>query len=163
MAQRGGRRGARANPAVELPQNVRTARLVVVVQGALNLLVGTMVVAGSGGIARALGWRGAGTVLVALIGVVIVAVSAAVLWAAYLLGRLSRRARNGILVFEAASIVLGVLSLPDLLQAGLRVVLAVIAIYYLWFDAQSKQAFAAPAAGAPPTTGPPGASARRNG
>ena len=158
-----GRRPAKA--AAQLPQNVRTARLVVVVQGALNALVGVMVVAGSGGIARALGWHSAGgTALVALIGAAILTVSALVLWAAYLLGRISRRARLGILAFELVSVVLGVLSLPDLLQAGLRVVLAVIAIYYLFFDAQAKQLFAAPsAATAPPPTRPPGASARRNG
>jgi hypothetical protein len=59
-----------------------------------------------------------------------------------LLGRLSRRARLGVLAFEYVSIVFGLLSLADPLQAGLRVVLAVVTIYYLQFDAETKAAFA---------------------
>ena len=48
------------------------------------------------------------------------------------------------LAYEYVSIVLGLLSLADPLQAGIRVILAVIAIYYLQFDKETKAVFAGP-------------------
>ncbi|HSS38986.1 MAG TPA: hypothetical protein VLT58_09465, partial [Polyangia bacterium] len=79
------------------------------------------------------------------IGVLVVAVSALLIWGGVQLGKLSRWARIGVLAYQYASIVLGLLSLADPLQAGIRVVLAAVAIYYLQFEAETKAAFARPA------------------
>ena len=74
------------------------------------------------------------------------AISLSLIWAGRLLGRLSRPARLGILAFQYISIVLGLLSYNDPLQAAVRIVLAVVAIYYLQFDSRTRAAFAAPVA-----------------
>ncbi len=131
---------------VELPQELRTTRVIAYVQGALGLLNGGLLVFGGAAFATALNLQGVGgAALIIAIGVIVVAVSALLIWGGMLLGNLSRRARFGVLAYEYASIVLGLLSLADPLQAGIRVILAAIAIYYLQFDAETKAVFARPA------------------
>jgi hypothetical protein len=129
----------------ELPAGLRTTRVIAYVQGALGVLNGGVLVFGGAAFAAALDLKGGGgAALIIAIGVVVVIVSGLLIWAGMLLGRSSRRARYGVLAYECASIVLGVLSLSDPLQGGIRVVLAVIAIYYLQFDAETKAVFARP-------------------
>lgn len=130
----------------ELPSGLRTTRVIAYVQGALGLLNGGLLVFGGSSFATALNLKGAGgAALIIAIGVIVVVVSGLLMWAGMLLGQLSRRARFGVLAYEYASIVLGLLSLADPLQAGIRVILAAIAIYYLQFDAETKAAFVKPA------------------
>lgn len=129
-----------------LPSGVRTARVIAYVQGALGILRGGLLIFGGAAYANALNLRASGgAALFVTVGVVVVIISALVVWAGRLLARLSRPARIGLLVFEYVSVVLGVLSLADPLQAALTVVLAVMAIYYLQFDRETKAAFAGPA------------------
>jgi hypothetical protein len=129
----------------DLPSGLRTTRVIAYVQGALGLLNGGLLVFGGAAFATALNLQGVGgAALIIVIGVIVVAVSGLLIWGGMLLGRLSRRARLGVLAYQYASIVLGLLSLADPLQAGIRVVLAAIAIYYLQFDAETKAAFAKP-------------------
>ncbi len=129
-----------------LPPGLRTTRVIAYVQGGLGVLNGALLIFGGASFATALGLPGVGgTALIISIGVVVTALSSLLIWGGVLLGRLSRRARYGVLAYEYVSVVLGVLSLADPLQAGIRLVLAAIAIYYLQFDAQTKAAFARPA------------------
>jgi hypothetical protein len=130
-----------------LPSGVRTARLIAYVQGALGVLNGALLIFGGAAYATVGGVGGTGgTALYVAIGVLVLAISLLLIWAGRLLGRLSRPARLGILAFEYASIVLGLLSYADPLQAALRIVLAVVAIYYLQFDARTRAVFAPPTA-----------------
>ena len=132
-----------------LPQPLRTARVITYVQGGLGLLNGALLVFGGPAYANALNLKGGGVALIEAIGALVVIASALLIWAGTLLGGLSRRARLGILAYEYLSIALGVLALADPLQAGLRVVLAAAAIYYLQFDGETKAAFAAARNGGP--------------
>ncbi|MBJ7609404.1 MAG: hypothetical protein JF887_08235 [Candidatus Dormibacteraeota bacterium] len=127
-----------------LPQTLRTARVITYVQGGLGLLNGAFLVFGGVAYAKALNLTtSGGAALIQAIGVVVVIVSALLIWAGTLLGRVSRRARAGILVYEYVSVALGLLSLQaDPLQAGLRVVLAAVVIYYLQFARETKALFA---------------------
>ncbi len=130
-----------------LPAGLRTTRVIAYVQGALGMVNGALLVFGNAAFATALNLHGTGGVaLIVGIGVIILVVSALLIWAGWLLARRSRGARLGILVYEYVSIVLGLLSLADLLQAGIRVILAALAIYYLQFDAETKAAFVRPSA-----------------
>ncbi|MDQ6855887.1 MAG: hypothetical protein M3Z57_02280 [Candidatus Dormibacteraeota bacterium] len=132
--------------ASELPSGLRTTRVIAYVQGGLGMLNGGLLIFGGAAFATALNLQGAGwPAVIIAIGVIVVAVSALLIWGGMKLGTLSRRARYGVLAYEYASIVLGLLSLADPLQAGIRVILAVIAIYYLQFEAETKAAFARPA------------------
>ena len=125
----------------DLPSGLRTTRVIAYVQGGLGLLNGGLLVFGGAAFATALNLQGVGgAALIIAIGVIVVVVSGLLIWGGMLLGQLSRRARLGVLAYEYASIVLGLLSLADPLQAGIRVILAAIAIYYLQF------AFAKPVA-----------------
>ena len=131
----------------DLPSGLRTTRVIAYVQGGLGLLNGGLLVFGGAAFATALNLQGVGgAALIIAIGVIVVVVSGLLIWGGMLLGQLSRRARLGVLAYEYASIVLGLLSLADPLQAGIRVILAAIAIYYLQFDAETKAAFAKPVA-----------------
>lgn len=142
-----GRNGSSAQRSVEIPPGVRTTRLIAYVQGALGALNGALLVFGGAAYATVAGVRGAGgTALYVGIGLLVLAVSVLLIWAGRLLGRLSRRARLGILAFQYISIVLGLLSYNDPLQAAVRIVLAAVAIYYLQFDSRTRAAFAAPPA-----------------
>jgi hypothetical protein len=133
-------------PAV-LPSGLRTTRVITYVQGALGLLNGALLVFGGPAFATAVNLQGpGGTALIVVIGVIVVIVSGLLIWGGMLLGRLSRRARVGVLAFEYVSIVLGLLSLANLLQAAIGVILAGVAVYYLQFDAETKAVFARPAA-----------------
>jgi hypothetical protein len=146
--KRGGANRALAAPPqpAELPPGLRTTRVIAYVQGGLGVLNGGLLVFGGAAFATALNLHGSGWAAVIIaIGVIVVAVSALLIWGGMQLGNRSRRARFGVLAYEYASIVLGLLSLADPLQAGIRVVLAAIAIYYLQFDAETKAAFARPA------------------
>jgi hypothetical protein len=144
--------GSRANGTLrapvqpsDLPSGLRTTRVIAYVQGGLGVLNGGLLVFGGAAFATALGLKGTGgAALVIAIGVLVVAVSALLIWGGVQLGRLSRWARIGVLAYEYASVVLGLLSLADPLQAGIRVVLAAVAIYYLQFEAETKAAFARP-------------------
>ncbi len=144
--------GGRANRALgaprqpsELPSGLRTTRVIAYVQGGLGLLNGGLLIFGGAAFATALNIQGVGgAALIIAIGVIVVAVSGLLIWAGMLLGNLSRRARYGVLAYEYASVVLGLLSLADPLQAGIRVILAAIAIYYLQFDRETKDVFARP-------------------
>jgi hypothetical protein len=128
-----------------LPAGLRIARVIAYVEGALGVLNGALLVVGGAAFATALDLHGTGwTVAITAIGVVVLVASALLIWAGTLLGRLSRGARRGVLVYEYVSIVLGLLSLANLLQAGVMVLLAAIAIYYLQFDGETKAAFARP-------------------
>jgi hypothetical protein len=139
--------GAPRQPS-ELPSGLRTTRVIAYVQGGLGLLNGGLLVFGGAAFATALNLQGVGgAALIIAIGVIVVVVSSLLIWGGMLLGNLSRRARFGVLAYEYASIALGLLSLADPLQAGIRVILAAIAIYYLQFDAETKAVFARPAAG----------------
>ncbi len=110
------------------------------------MLNGALLVFGGAAFATALNLQGVGgAALIIAIGVIVVLVSALLIWGGVLLGRLSRRARYGVLAYEYVSVVLGLLSLADPLQAGIRVILAAIAIYYLQFDRETKAVFAEPA------------------
>lgn len=129
----------------DLPSGVRTTRVIVYVQGALNVLFGVTLVLGGSAVAHAYSWSGSGVVvLITAVGLAWVVVSGLLIWAGYLLGRLSRPARRWVIAYEVISIILGILSLTDLLQAGIRVVLAAVAIYYLQYEPVTKAAFAAP-------------------
>jgi hypothetical protein len=144
-----GGRGKRAlGPPVqpaELPSGLRTTRVIAYVQGAIGLLNGGLLVFGGASFATALNLQGVGgAALIIAIGVIVMVVSGLLIWGGRLLGQLSRRARLGVLVYEYASVMLGLLSLADPLQAGIRVVLAAIAIYYLQLDAETRAAFAKP-------------------
>jgi hypothetical protein len=137
--------GAPRQPS-ELPSGLRTTRVIAYVQGGLGLLNGGLLIFGGAAFATALNLQGVGgAALIIAIGVIVVLVSALLIWGGMQLGNLSRRARLGVLAYEYASIVLGLLSLADPLQAGIRVILAAIAIYYLQFDAETKAVFARPA------------------
>ncbi len=132
-----------APPGRALPPGLRTTRLIAYVQGGLGVLNGALLVAGGAAFATALGWHGGGgTALVVAIGAVVVAASVLLIWGATLLGRFSRLARRGVLAYESVSVLLGLLSLANPLQAGIRVILAAVAIYYLVFDAETRAAFA---------------------
>ena len=117
--------------ASDLPAGVRTARVIAYVQGgllALNALFFTF---------------GAGAVAAAAIGVALLLIAGLVIWAGVLVGKLSNRARIGLLIYEGLSFALGLLSLS---QAGvgtgiLNLLIAVVVIYYLQFDAATKAAF----------------------
>ncbi len=144
-----GARGNRAlgapRPPAQLPSGVRTARLIAYVQGALGLLNGAVLIFSGAAITGAYNLNGTGGIaLIITIGVIVAVASGLLIWAGVLLGSLSRRARLGVLIFEYASIALGLLTLGDLLQVGIRVILAGIAIYYLQFDRETKEAFARP-------------------
>ena len=129
-------------PVAQLPAGLRTTRVITYVQGALWTLNGALFVFGGPAFATALGLKGTGgAALVVAIGIVVLAIAAALIRAGRLLGRLSQRARLGVLAFEYLSVVLGLLSLADPLQAGLLVILAAVAIYYLQFDAETRAAF----------------------
>jgi hypothetical protein len=133
-------------PAV-LPSGLRTTRVIAYVQGAIGVLNGLLLVVGGASFATALNLSGAGgTALIIVIGLVVLVASALLIWAGRLLGSLSRRARLGVLIYEYVSVLLGLLSLADVLQAGIRLVLAAVAIYYLQFDAETKAVFARRAA-----------------
>jgi hypothetical protein len=129
----------------DLPSGLRTTRVIAYVQGALGLLNGGLLVFGGAAFATALNLQGVGgAALIIAIGVIVMVVSGLLIWGGMLLGQLSRRARLGVLVYEYASVMLGLLSLADPLQAGIRVILAGIAIYYLQLDAETRAAFAKP-------------------
>jgi hypothetical protein len=128
-----------------LPSGLRTTRVIAYVQGALLVLRGALLIFGGAAYATALNLQASGgAALFVSVGVVVVIVAALVIWSGVLLGRLSRRARYGLLAFEYLSIIFGILSLTDFLQATLSVVLAAVAIYYLQFNAETKAAFAVP-------------------
>jgi hypothetical protein len=128
-----------------LPHGLRTTRVIAYVQGALGVLNGALLISGGAAFATALSLQGTGgAALIIAIGVVVAALSALLIWGGVLLGRRSRRARYGVLAGEYVAIVLGLLSLPDLFQAGLLVIPAAVAIYYLQFEAATKAAFARP-------------------
>jgi hypothetical protein len=128
-----------------LPSGLRTTRVIAYVQGALGILNGALLIFGGAAFATALNLQGAGgAAVIVAIGVVVTVISGLLIWAGTLLGKLSRRARYGVLVYEYISIALGVLSLADPLQAGIRVILAAVAIYYLQFDAETKAVFVSP-------------------
>jgi hypothetical protein len=128
-----------------LPAGLRTSRVIAFVQGGLGVLNGILLVFGNASFATALNLHGAGgTALVVAIGVVVTALSALLIWAGRLVGQLSRRARRGVLAYEYLSVLVGLVSLGDALQAAILVVPAVIVIYYLQFDAPTKAAFAPP-------------------
>ncbi len=128
-----------------LPPGLRTTRVVVYAQGGLGVLRGALLVFGGAAYASALGLHGTGgVVLFIAVGLAVVLVSALVVWAGHLLGRRSRRARAGILVFEYLSIVFGLLSFADPWQAGITMVLAAIALYHLQFDAATRALFVRP-------------------
>ena len=130
-----------------LPPGLRTTRVIAYVQGALWTLNGALLVFGGHAFATALGLSGTGgTALIIVSGVVVLFIAAAVIRAGMLLGRMSQRARLGVLAFEYLSVLLGLLSLADPLQAGLLVILAAVAIYYLQFDAETKAVFSRRAA-----------------
>lgn len=131
---------------VALPSGLRTARLVAFVQGALGIFTGALFVLGGPGFATALGLRGtSGTAVVIAAGVVLAVVSALVFWGARLLGRCSRHARVGLLVYEYVSVVPGIVFLAsDTWQSALRIVLAAVVIYYLQVDRETRDAFDAP-------------------
>ncbi len=144
---RADRLGRPVQPASDLPSGLRTTRVIVYVQGALGVLNGALLIFGGAAFATALNLQGVGgAALIIIIGVVVVAVSVLLIWGGMLLMRLSRRARLGVLAYEYVSIALGLLSLADALQAGIRVILAAIAIYYLQFDKETKAVFARPVA-----------------
>ncbi len=127
-----------------LPPGLRTARTVAYVQGGLGVFTGVLFVIGGAGFATALGIAGiSGTAAVIAIGVVLTAASGLLLWATRLLAGLSERARTGVLVFEYLSLVLGAAEYADVWQAGLRIALAVVVIYYLQVDRGTRAAFAA--------------------
>lgn len=133
-------------PAI-LPAGLRTTRVIVYVQGALGMINGALLVFGGAAFATALNLQGAGWVAaIIVIGVIVLVVSALLIWAGWLLAKLSRPARLGILAYEYVSVLLGLLSLANPLQAGIRVSLAAVAIYYLQFDAETKAVFARPPA-----------------
>ncbi len=144
MARNGANRWLGApRPPSELPSGLRTTRVIAYVQGALGVLNGGILIFGGASFATALNLPGTGgAALIIAIGVIVVAVSGLLIWGGMLLGSLSRRARYGVLAYEYASVVLGLLSLADPLQAGIRIVLAAIAIYYLQFEPETKAAFA---------------------
>ena len=130
-----------------LPQGLRTTRVIVFLQGGLGVLRGALLIFGGAAYSSALGLKGGGGVAVFIaVGALVVLVSALVVWAGRLLGQLSRGARRGVLVFEYLSIVFGILSFADPWQAGVTVVLAVIAVYYLQFQAETRELFVAPRA-----------------
>jgi len=146
--KRGGANRALAAPPqpAELPPGLRTTRVIAYVQGALGVLNGALLVFGGAAFATALNLQGVGgAALIIVIGVIVVLVSALLVWGGVLLGHLSRRARYGVLAYQYVSVVLGLLSLADPLQAGIRVILAAIAIYYLQFDRETRAVFAKPA------------------
>ncbi len=135
--------------AAPLPQGLRTTRVVVYVQGGLGVLRGGLLMFGAAAYARALDVRGTGgVILFAAVGALVVLISVLVIRAGRLLGRRSRAARRGVLLFEYLSIAFGILSYADPWQAGITVVLAAIAIYNLQFQAETRAVFAAPSAGA---------------
>jgi hypothetical protein len=130
-----------------LPSGLRTTRVIAYVQGALLVLRGALLIFGGAAYATALNLHASGgAALFVSVGVVVVIVAALVIWSGVLLGRFSRRARYGLLAFEYLSIIFGILSLADFVQATLSVVLAAVAIYYLQFDAETKAAFSVPRA-----------------
>ncbi|MHB8717948.1 MAG: hypothetical protein ACYDAC_03525 [Candidatus Dormibacteria bacterium] len=129
--------------AEQLPAGVRTARLVLWVQGIIGVFTGVLFILGNSSFAAALGIGGpAGTAVVVLAGVIVTAASGLVLYGATLLGSLNSRARRWMLAFEYISVALGLLTVPsDIWQASLRVVLAGVVIYYLQVDPGTRLAF----------------------
>ncbi len=130
--------------ASDLPAGVRTARVIAYVQGGLLALNALFFTFGAGAVAAAYGWAGTGGIAAAAaIGVALLLIAGLVIWAGVLVGKLSNRARIGLLIYEGLSFALGLLSLS---QAGvgtgiLNLLIAVVVIYYLQFDAATKAAF----------------------
>jgi len=118
--------------------------MIAYVQGGLLGLNGLFFTFGAASVATAAGWAGTGgTAAAAAIGVALLLIAGLVIWAGALIGRLSNRARIGLLIYEVLSFALGLLSLSE---AGvgtgvLNLVIAVVVIYYLQFDATTKAAF----------------------
>ncbi|HEX4754397.1 MAG TPA: hypothetical protein VH661_01430 [Candidatus Dormibacteraeota bacterium] len=142
-----------------LPPGVSATRVIAFVQGGLGMLTGLLLVFGGGAAATAYGFTGAGAgTVVAVIGVLVLAVHGLLIWGGMLLGSLSRGARTGVLVYEWLAVAFG---LVGLLHPGLgfvSLVLAGVAVYYLQFDARTRAAFAAGAharPGAGPAVSPP--------
>ena len=134
-----------------LPAGVRTARVIAFVQGGLGVLQGLLVIFGASAVAAASGLSGNGAIAaIVLIGVIVLAISSAAIWGGYLLGHLSRPARLGLLVYECLLVALGVTGLASPGLGVVSLLLAAVAVYYLWFDRQVKEAFAAAAARTPP-------------
>ena len=110
--------------ASDLPAGVRTARVIAYVQGGLLALNALFFTFGAGAVAAAYGWAGTGGIAAAAaIGVALLLIAG--------------------LVYEGLSFALGLLSLS---QAGvgtgiLNLLIAVVVIYYLQFDAATKAAF----------------------
>jgi hypothetical protein len=142
-----------------LPPGVSATRVITFVQGGLGVLSGLLLVFGGGAVATAYGLTGAGAgTIVVVIGVLVLAIHALLIWGGLLLGSLSRGARAGVLVYEWLAVAFG---LVGLLHPGLgfvSLVLAGVAVYYLQFDARTRAAFAAGGPGQPgagPTPAPP--------
>lgn len=126
-----------------IPPGVRATRVIALVQGGLFMLSGLILVFGGGSIATASGVTGASAATVTIIGVLIVVISGLLIWAALLLGSLSRGARIGVLVYEWLAVALGLIGLVHPGLGIVSLVLAGVAVYYLQFDPQTRAAFAA--------------------
>lgn len=138
----------RTVPPVQLPIGVRTARLVLWVQGVVGVFIGISIIPGYQAVTSAYNLSGnAAYVVVVIAGTAIAVASALVLWGATLLGSLSHRARTWVLVYEWVSVVLGLVTIADdLWESSLRIILAAVVIYYLQVDRESRVVF-----GLPPT------------
>lgn len=132
-----------ARPPVQLPIGVRTARLVLWVQGVIGVFVGISLVVSYQSVTTVYNISGtAADAVVVIAGLVIAIASALVIWGATLLGALNHRARTWVLIYEYVSVVLGLVMIPDdLWEASLRIILAAVVIYYLQLDREPRVAF----------------------
>jgi hypothetical protein len=138
---------------------VSATRVIAFVQGGLGALSGLFLVFGGNAVATASGVTGprAGATVVA-IGLLILVISGLLIWGGVMLGRLSPTARIGVLVYEWLALALGLLGLRNPGLGIVSLILAGVAVYYLQFDAQTKQAFVrvpTPHSTATPPPGPP--------
>lgn len=124
-----------------LPPGVRAVRVICYVQGGLYALSGLLLVFGAAGIARASGISGLAPIHVLAIGLAVLVLSGLVLWGGTLLGRLSQRARIGLLVYEWLVVVLGLVGLSHPGLGILNLLLAGVSVYYLQFDRATLTAF----------------------
>lgn len=139
----------------KLPPGVSATRMIAFVQGGLGLLTGLLLVFGGSAVATASGYSGSGgTALVLAIGVVLLVVSGLLIWGGLLLGKLSQRARLGVLVYEWLSVALGLVGLQHPSLGIVSLVLAGVAVYYLQFEPVTRVAFAAAASAPSATPGP---------
>lgn len=142
------------------PTGVTIAKVLIIIEGALAILLGLIVIVAGSALSNVIGSGLGGAV--AVFGVIMAVIGGLFIWAGIMVGRLSNGARWTMVVLEGLALLSGLSSLANsnLGSGGLTVIFAGAIIYFLVGDPASRAAFAA-ASGGGATAGyygpPPGA------